>query len=199
MHLAKARRDELGASAVESVLVAPLLFLLVFGIIELGAIFYDWTMIRSSASDAAREASASGSSPTADHAILRYVKLGSGKFIGRIEGVVVFKASSADDRPTAACVAAATSGGAGTPGVCNVYGPADLDRPKSAFGRNPLVDPTAVDRFWEPVTRVDWLDGPPDLIGVTVIVKHPALSGIYPAITFRETSIVPVEPRRSSL
>jgi hypothetical protein len=192
-------RAERGAAAVESVLVTPLLVLLVFGIIELGAIFYDWTMVRSSVSDAAREGSASGSSPRADHAVLRHVRLGSSKFIGRIEGVVVFRATSPDDRPTPACVTAARTGGPGVAGVCNVYRPSDLVRPASDFGRNPAVDPTAIDRFWQPISRVDWLTGPPDLVGVTVVLEHPALSGVFPAITFQETSIIPIEPRRSSL
>ncbi len=193
------RRREDGASAVESVLVAPLLLLLVFGVIEVSALFYDWTLLRSSTSDAARAGSSQGSAPTSDWAVLRQVRNGSTKFIGRVRGVVIFKAATPDSQPPAACVSAAISGGAGQAGVCNVYGPADLLRPKTDFGKNPAVYPTAIDRFWEPTGRVDWLDGPPDLVGVTVVLKHPALSGIFPTITLTETAIIPVEPRRSSL
>jgi len=48
------RRDEGGAAAVEMALVLPVLFLIVFGVIEFGFVFNRWITITHSARDGVR-------------------------------------------------------------------------------------------------------------------------------------------------
>jgi hypothetical protein len=184
-------------------LVTPLFLLLVFGIIELGPMFLDWSAARNASTQGAREASAAGSDQKADFYVATAIRASGGTTVGELIGAVVWKAATPDDDPPADCMTALLTGGPGItdPGRsiwCNVYSAADLKRPLSDFGRDPIAFPTAIDRFWEAQTRVDFLSGPPDLIGVTVVVKHQSLLGVLPDWTIKETTVNPVEARRSS-
>jgi TadE-like protein len=51
----RARRDS-GATLIEFAIIAPLLFALVFGIIDFGGVFNDWISLRQGARDGARSA-----------------------------------------------------------------------------------------------------------------------------------------------
>src|SRR5437868_13503743 len=60
------RRGDRGASAVEFALVSPLLFTLLFGIIDYGLYFADALSVQQGVSDAAREATLSVGSTAAN-------------------------------------------------------------------------------------------------------------------------------------
>lgn len=62
MHCESARRSERGASAVEFALVAPLLFGLLFGIVDYGLYFADVVTVQQGLGDAARSATLAPSS-----------------------------------------------------------------------------------------------------------------------------------------
>ena len=64
MHCESAGRSERGASAVEFALVAPLLFGLLFGIIDYGLYFADVVTVQQGVGDAARTATLAPSSTT---------------------------------------------------------------------------------------------------------------------------------------
>jgi hypothetical protein len=64
VHRESVRRSERGASAVEFALVAPLLFGLLFGIVDYGLYFADVVTVQQGLGDAARSATLAPSSPS---------------------------------------------------------------------------------------------------------------------------------------
>lgn len=67
------RREERGATLVEAALVYPLLFLLLFGIVEFGLAFKDYLTVSHAARDGARAGATYGNNPAADILILEDV------------------------------------------------------------------------------------------------------------------------------
>lgn len=64
------RRSEEGAAAVEFALIASLLFLMVFGIIEFGRIFSEIEVLNSAAREGARAAAVRGTSEDVEAAVV---------------------------------------------------------------------------------------------------------------------------------
>lgn len=189
------RRRERGAAVVEAVLVTPLFLSLILGIIELGPLFLDWNGVHSATREGARTASVSGSSPDADYDVLHDARDRLKSAVGRVEWIIVFKATTVDDDPPAACVTSADSGGRGVSGSCNVYRVADFTRPVDDFGTGTAGAP---DENWPAPSRKDYLDGPPDFVGVSVKVRHFSLSGVIPKVNLRTTNVFQIEPTASS-
>jgi hypothetical protein len=195
----RGRNAESGAAIVEASLVTPLFLLLVFGIIELGPLFLNWSATRTASTAGAREGSISGSDPRTDYYVLRGVRKFQGSSLGVFQSAIVWKATDPDAEPPLDCMAAATAKSVGVAGKCNIYYLPDLNRPVTDFGHDPLIDPGAIDQYWDPSGRSDILTGPPDLVGVTVITEHRSLLGVLPKWLVKETTIIPIEARRSGV
>jgi hypothetical protein len=193
------RTAEGGAAIVEASLVTPLFLLLIFGIIELGPFFLNWNATRTASTAAAREGSISGSDPRSDFYVLRGVKKFRGNSLGEFQSAIVWKASDPDAEIPVACLANAKAGAVGIAGLCNIYYGNDLNRTVVDFGQDPLVNPSAVDQYWDPSSRSDVLTDPPDLVAVTVITEHRSLLGVLPNWSIKETTIIPIEARRSGV
>jgi TadE-like protein len=194
-----ARTTETGAAIVEASLVTPLFLVLIFGIIELGPLFLNWSATRTASTAAAREGSISGSDPRTDYYVLRGVKKFRGSSLGAFQSAIVWKAPDPDAETPVDCMEAAKSKTVGVVGKCNIYYLADLDRPVTDFGQDPVLFPSAIDQYWDPSGRSDVLTGPPDLVGVTVITEHRSLLGVLPNWLVKETTIIPIEARRSGV
>ncbi len=177
---------------VEAVLVTPLFLLLVLGIIELGPLFMNWNAIHGASREGARVGSVAGTAPNADWQILADVARRRRASIARLNYVIVFKATTPNDDPPGPCLAQAGSGGSGIPNLCNVYYLADFFRPASDFGTG---TGSAADAKWAALDRVDWSDGPPDLLGVHLSTRHDTLTGFVPSATLRYTTVFAIETK----
>jgi hypothetical protein len=183
----------------EAAIISPLFFALLFGVIEMGILFRDHLTITNATRDGARTAAASGNDVDADWRVLQTINQSAAaadEF--DIKRIVIFKASSTSDQPTATCKA-----GTAVDGVCNVYTAADFARPQSDFDcSNILLDK----RFcpFGPASPA----GPPyyrdtrmsalGYIGVYVELRHRYVTGFFgSAITIRDTTVVRIEPRTS--
>lgn len=117
----RSRRNssERGASLVEFALVAPLFFLLVFGMIEGAALFFARNTLGLAASDAVREAALA--SDATDDEILDAIRRGADNAFGSsVDSVIIYKAIDNDARPTDACLDGNNTAD------CQVYTSADL-------------------------------------------------------------------------
>jgi hypothetical protein len=184
---------ESGSATVEAALVTPVVFLLIFGIIEFGWALHDKVTVASVGYAAARVASTQGSDSLADYQTLRAVaKVAAALPPSRIDYIVVFKASGPTDAVPSVCTT-----GTSQDGVCNVYLAADLDAPSTAFG----CGTNAKDRFWCPSTRkvaeLQSSGGPPDHVGVWVKARHDSIAAVFGSgHTFTDSVVLRIEARR---
>ncbi len=191
----KRARSDRGAAIVEAVLVTPLFLILVLGIVELGPLFMNWNAIHGASREGARVGSVAGTAPNADWQILADIARRRRASIARLNYVIVFKATTPNDTPTAACMSQAAGSGSGVSNICNIYYLADFSRPAADFGTG---IGSAADSKWSAIDRVDWSDGPPDLIGVYVSTRHQTLTGFIPSVNLKYTTVFAIETRTES-
>jgi hypothetical protein len=137
-------RGDQGSVLVEAAIVLPLLFSLIFGILEIGSALKSYSGAANAVRAGGRMASVAGSDASADQRILeRMAREATGIADGEIEYVVIWHATSTgEEPPTGPCKPAPSAtvneqsagvgdGGNGALGACNVYHrPAD---PGGAF------------------------------------------------------------------
>lgn len=174
------RRGERGASAVEAALVAPVVFLLLFGIIEMGMLFKDYQSVGSMTRTAVRTASAMPRNSGYLTATLNQVKTsGAAMPIAQVEEVWVYRANPTDNYPFGQsswvcgtkCIRYQYSAGTGT--LAYVSGTWDANTQNAcsrAAGK------------------------PDDRIGVYVKARHAPMSGIIPTIYVADSSALYLEP-----
>jgi hypothetical protein len=189
--------DDRGASIVEASIVTTLLFLLIFGVIEGGLTFGDYLGLANSTRAGARVASASGSDGLTDYYVLQSIAAGSTAIPrSAIDRIVVFKAATPDAPVPSAC----TTGTTGVSGECNVYAASDFDLASTRFGCS-TASPPSPDRFWCPTSRKTartGANGPPDIVGVWMKIRHPMLTGFFGTqLTFSDGTLMRIEPRRA--
>jgi hypothetical protein len=126
-------RGDGGAVLVEAAVILPILFLLVFGILEIGAALKSYSGAANAVRAGGRMASVAGNVADADRAILeRVAQEATGIPVGEIEYVVIWHASSTGEQPPAGCRPGAVSspnlssvgvsdGGTDAIGACNIY------------------------------------------------------------------------------
>jgi hypothetical protein len=193
-------RSERGASLVEAAIVAPLVFLLIYGVMETGYAFFGRLTVNNMSVVAARSGSGEANDVLADFAILQAVKSGAtGMGTSNINVVVVYRATSPDDRVPTDCKAASVTNTPTTRG-CNRYVSADLALDVDQFGCvGPPGPSTKKDSYWCPTTRKTALQGtggPPDYIGVYVEAEHDNLTGLLgDSFTFTTDTVIRIEPR----
>ena len=98
---------ERGAMVVETALIAPFLFFLIFMIIETGPLFMLWSSNKHSSQEGARMATVAGQTSTADFNILKAM---AGPLVpvgNRLDYVIVFRAKDLYAKVPQECVAAA--------------------------------------------------------------------------------------------
>ena len=192
-------RRSRGAAMTEAAIVSPIFFALLFGVIEMGMLFRDHLTITNATRDGARTAAASGNDVDADWRILQTINQ-SAAAAGRgdIQRIVIFKATSTSDKPSATCKA-----GNAVDGVCNVYTAADFARPQTDFDCTNVL----LDRRFCPFGPLS-PSGPPyyrdtrmsalGYIGVYIELRHKYVTGFFGSnVMIRDTSVVRIEPRTS--
>ncbi|MEX0666055.1 MAG: TadE family protein [Acidimicrobiia bacterium] len=185
---------------MEAAIIAPLVLLLIYGVMETGYAFFGRLTVNNMSVVGARSGSGEANDVLADFAILQAVENGAtGMGTNDITMVVVYRATSPDDRVPAACKTASVTNTSGTRG-CNRYVSGDLALDSDQFGCiGPPGPGTKVDNFWCPTTRKTALqgaNGPPDYIGVYVEAEHQNLTGIIgESFTFTTDTVIRIEPR----
>jgi hypothetical protein len=188
-------------SVVEAAIVSPLLFLLLFGIIELSWMLKDRMAIQNATTEAGREISASANDSIADFNGLQQARKTLSALGKRVDLIVVFKATArvgAGARVPTACTTSAAITTGGVAGICNVYEPSDFNALESAFGYSSISpDPLLIDRFYpardRSVTRSN-----PENIGVYIKMTYEPITGVLrDPITLASTTVIPIEPRQA--
>lgn len=183
-----------GATLVEAALALPVLFLVIFGILEYGLAFSSYHAVSNAARDSGRQATISGDNTGADFNILQAIGVGlSAVNESDIERIVVFKASGPGDTVPASCAA-----GIAVVGVCNVYTADHLSWELDQFGCDPASNPVRdPDRFWCPRDRKVAVIDPPDYVGVYIAVRHDFTTGLFgDGMNFEDTVVSRMEASR---
>ncbi len=144
---------ERGAVLVEAALVTPLVFLLLFGVIEFGYAFYGKLTVDNMSVVGARAASGSGNDVLADYQVLQSVAgANTGISNSDVQLVIVYRATSPSDRvPTSCLTASVTNFYSPSVRGCNRYVGSDLARPSTDFGCDgPLGPDTLIDQLLVP-------------------------------------------------
>jgi Flp pilus assembly pilin Flp len=191
----KIRLSERGATAVEAALVAPLIFLVLFGIMEFSLMFRSSLGVTNAANDGARAASVAGRDLDADYRTLRQIEKSSAAIDSNdIERIVIFRASSFDVPVPPACLAVVPPGGVN--GVCNVYGPDQMQWPASEFGCNPGSNPRPdPDRYWCPDDRIVSVGTGLDYVGIHIEFEHVFATGMVgDSQDVSDTAVLKIEP-----
>lgn len=191
---------------MEMAIVAPLLLLLLFGIIEFGLAFRDRLTVSNAAQAAARVATAVGNRDDADYRVLQSVEqtisnLPSGG-LGVIEYVEVYLADS-NGEPTGGCPG----------GSCNRYQYTYVDGSGPLCDWTPCPDPDAgfnVNSLnWPPPSRNVEV-GNLDVLGVRIVYSHTWVTGGFlpvpavdcaspPSDCWTDTAIMRMEPQQFGL
>ena len=160
---------ERGAAIVEFALVAVVLFVIIFGLIEGGLLVRARNAVRSAADEGARRGSIAASQETADWQILQQLRVRGALSSSRINYVVVFAAEDSTATPNATCLA-----GIPMADVCNVYEREEFELPSSSFG---CIDAN-LDSNWCPTDRAQDSAGF-EYIGVYINASYKGLTGVF--------------------
>jgi Flp pilus assembly protein TadG len=194
---ARRRAGDRGAALVEFVFIAPILALIVGGVLEFGLAWRDSMTVSNSIRAGARVGSNAGRERLADFTILKSVEAAmvGGIPTSRVERLIVYKASTANSAPPATCLAVTGSGG--VTGTCNVYRASDLARPATDFTGTTSCGSTAPDRFWCPTSRQNSQALGADYLGVYIEVRYTWVTKLFPGngLTIRDRAIMRLEPR----
>ncbi len=169
---------------VETVLVAPLLFVLLMGMLEIGVAWRDSVTVATAARNGARTITQLATNDQADVEGLRALEAVFAEHADRIELVVVFQSDGAGQVP-ASCLTASST-------ICNRYGPAQLaDLSDAAFwgcggGHDTSYCPTGREN------RPQFAE----YIGVYVEFDRPSVTGIFGSAgyTLSDTAVMRIEP-----
>lgn len=191
---------------MESALILPVFIILIFGIIEFGAFFFDINNVRNAARDGAREGSTWASGPTSDYHIIAQARRSLGNMNTRLGGMIVYKASGPNAEVPAACLADLLAGDDGEAGLCNVYSGTRVRTALEAnFGALDAAGMNSTyaskwDRKWPAPTRNDAISGTamPDFIGVYVAATHNSVTGTVPSRLIKQRSVFLLEPQRAN-
>lgn len=112
----RSRRGDKGAAMVEAAIVLPVLFLLIFGIMEAGGAIKSYSAASNGVRAGGRMASVAGNNSAADRMILeRMEQEASGLGSGELEYIIIWNASGPGDTPPSTCVSTASAALAGGP------------------------------------------------------------------------------------
>jgi hypothetical protein len=180
---------------LEAAFVTPLVFLLIFGVIEGGYGLHEKLSVDNMSLVGARSASGNGSDVQADRLVLLSIGKGAGGVASsQLTSIVVYKATGPGSVVPTACKTASVAA------VCNHYTGADLAKAGTEFGCiGPPGPVTKIDSFWCPTVRKTALggtNGPPDYVGVYVRASHRNLTGVLGlGLTFSADTVLRIEPR----
>ena len=161
----------------------------------------DHEAVSSGVRASSRTATTRGNDADSDFVVLRQLRKElTGMTSGRVQRIVIFKATGPGASVPVACLTAAVHQGvsdAASNTFCNVYNADDFASSPANFGCVTSY-PSYFDCGWKPTTRnVAVSSGTsPDYIGVYVQATHTMLTGFFGATyTLKSTAVYPIEPR----
>lgn len=191
-----------GVAIVEMALVAPLLALVLCGIIEFGFAWRDDLTVASSARAGARVVSNLGDADYTDYETILSVQAGLGGLNGAtVTGVMVFDASLNGGEPSTQCFDAGGNPQSSAAGNCNYYSEAMIaSMAATDFSTGVACGAGAWDRYYCPLTErstnqaVLLSD-----VGVWIEVERPWLTGMFPGdgLTMHDIAVMRLEPATS--
>lgn len=177
---ARGGRGERGASMVEAAVVTPVVFAMLFGIMELGMLFKDYLGTQAAIRAGVRIASASPRNSTFAQLAANEVQAKSSVVNPTdFQELWVYKANAANDFPS----------GRTDFGNCSVCVKFTWDTGTGTF--RPSSDTWAASAQNACTTAAG---GPPDRIGVYAKVRHGAFTGVIPTTTIAEGTSMNLEP-----
>lgn len=204
-HRRRCRSDE-GVAIVEFVLVAPLLALMVAGILEFGTLWRDNLTVSTSTRAAARVVSNLGDSRLADYEALLTLHAGLEGVEGlTVEGVLIYNGGAVDGQPHAACFDASGNPQASAIGQCNYYTAAQVASMPSLnctvtcaeFPDNPTCAGGLTFYFCPQSDRETEMSLGNSSVGIWVRTSRGYITGIFPGdgVTMTDQTVMRVEPR----
>lgn len=176
------RERESGTALIEMAIVAPLLAILCFGILEYGLMISKTLALSTSTRAGARVGAQEGNFVTADYDILQAVENSRGYMpLSSIESVVVYKSDVADGGVPVQC-----KNGISVKDVCNVY-------PSSAFTMSSdQLEASEMSRNWPADTRIQGAD----YLGVWVIAEHDWVTKLFSSTPTQvaDSAVMRIEP-----
>ena len=192
--------------------MAPVFFVLILGIMEIGLAMNDKLAVASTVRAGSRVASASGNDLSADlYTIFQLGKESAAIKKADIDYVVIYKPAKFGEEPSQNC-----RDGLPQPGVCNVYRAADFNKAAvqvkeetAALAANRAPDPAKIffgckanvspDRYWCPTSRkVAQIVTGPEYVGVYMKIQHKWVTKMFGnAQAFTDQSVIRLEPRVS--
>ncbi len=198
-----------GAVMVEFALMAPLLVILVLGIVEYGSILRNETTVTGAVRNAARVGAQYKDDALGDLNALSslYASIGSAQRL-TINRVVIYRSDVATGAPPAACLSvnvtsSPTSAHGSSADNCNVYSAAQVagaaTAPASSWSAaGDACGSSRWDGFWCPSVRKASLvggDSPPDYMGLYISVTYTPITGLVPTTTtFTDYAVNRLEP-----
>ena len=171
-----------GSSAVEAVIVTPLVMAMLFGIIELGFLFKDYLAVAGAVRAGVRIASANPRLSTfAQVAADRVAATGGAANFNDVQQMWVYKAAAATDKPI----------GFSSFADCTVCVKFRWDGATRAFV------PIAGSNNWASTSQnaCSSIGGPPDRIGIYLQLKHDAFTNlVFNTVNISEASVLTFEP-----
>ena len=197
-----------GVAIVEAAMISPILFLLLFGILEFSNLYFARETLANGSTAIARIAAIKGADFDADYAIVQAAKNSMGAIpSSKINRLVVWNASprsgcSGSYCQGAASVAPCKTGTSSSSLQCNVYTPGthwSSSLTAADFDCAPNPAPNYANA-WCPTSRKTALtgsNGPPDYLGIYIEYQHDWVTGLFGnSITMGETKITKLEPTR---
>ncbi len=192
-----------GSLIAELALILPLLVVLILGIFEYGFVLKDSQVLSNSLRSAARSASQAQLDPDSDMFALQTFAASTANLKNvTINRVVIYKSTTADGQPPAACLTASVSGSppysvSGSP-LCNVYDASDIAAATTAnfTCTASSVPSTTWDKNWDACHRNNALAGTIDYVGVYADVTYGGITGLLPGRTLniKDRAVYRIEP-----
>ncbi|NNF54930.1 MAG: pilus assembly protein [Acidimicrobiales bacterium] len=162
-----------GAVLVEAALVAPIVMVLIFGIFEGGLFMLSYLSLEDVSRDSAREMSIHGMQTDAEQIVVDEIKSRLDVVDdGAVQKVIIYRATTVKDGPSAACLAAAPPGNAVA--GCSVYTATELANPVTCG--------------WCSTDRVGG-----ELAGVYIEMEYTSVTSIFPSTTIDSFSVLRLE------
>lgn len=172
------KMNERGAAMLEFALVASVLFLLIFGVIEGGLLVRASSSVSGAADEAARRGAVAANNSSADLQILQQIAVRGTHKTADIEQIIVYRATSAIEGPPQTCI-----DNGSTAGLCNVY---DVTH----------VLATDVSELpgcaWCPTDRRSTIDTF-DYLGVYINGDYNGVLGLFEGVNVDAYSVLPLE------
>ena len=190
-------RGDGGLAIVEMAVVAPLLALIVAGIVEFGTAWRDDLTVTNATRAAARVVSNLGDSREADAEALETLRAGVAGMEGvTIEGVLIFEATAADGGPSPSCFDAGGDPTGDAAGNCNYYTASQLETLTGADFTDPNCAGDPDQNFCPTTERETDQSVGVTPIGVWLRVEREWYTGVFPGtgFTITDRTVMNVEP-----